>query len=83
MLVNGFFDFVFIDAMKREYLDDLLLILPKMTPDATIILDDVEKFAPKMNNLYEYLEEKHIPYHLEKTDEDDSIMIIESKSMKI
>lgn len=76
-LCDGYFDFVFIDAMKREYLDYLLLSLPKMTEDALIVIDDVEKFRDKMENLYTFLDEKCIPYTLEKTDTDDSIMILE------
>ncbi len=81
-LPDDHFDFVFIDAMKREYLDYLLLSLPKMTSDALIVIDDVEKFRPKMENLYTFLEEKKIPYRLEKTDPDDSIMIIKVEDMR-
>lgn len=81
-LADGFFDFVYIDAMKREYLNYLLLALPKMTPDALIVIDDVEKFRDKMENLYEWLEQEKIPYTLEKTDIDDSIMLIERKNIR-
>jgi hypothetical protein len=63
--------------MKREYLDYLLLSLPKMTPDALVIIDDVEKFRNKMENLYDWLAKNKIPYTLKKTDVDDSIMLIE------
>lgn len=63
--------------MKREYLDYLLFSLPKMTPDALIVIDDVEKFREKMENLYLYLEDCAIPYKIEKTDSDDSIMILQ------
>ena len=76
-LAESYFDFVFIDAMKREYLDYLLLSLPKMTPDALIVIDDIEKFRDKMENLYTYLEVHGIHYQIEKTDMDDSIMILE------
>ena len=82
-LPDDYFDFVFIDAMKREYLDYLLLSLPKMTSDALIVIDDVEKFRGKMENLYTFLSEKHIPYRLEKTDPDDSIMIIERNTITL
>lgn len=75
-LADSYFDFIFIDAMKREYLDYLLLVLPKCTPDAIIIIDDVEKFRDKMEPLYDWLTERKISYTLEKTDEDDSIMIL-------
>ncbi len=80
-LAESYFDFVYIDAMKREYLDYLLLALPKMTPDAIIVIDDVEKFRDKMENLYEYLDNYEIKYTLEKTDTDDSIMILSSISL--
>ena len=76
-LQDGYFDFVFIDAMKREYLTYLRAILPKCTPDALIVIDDVEKFREKMEDLYDWLEEHHVPYRLEQTDEDDSVMILE------
>ncbi len=66
--------------MKREYLDYLLLSIPKMTPDALIVIDDVEKFRDKMENLYFWLHKHDISYTLEKTDIDDSIMIIEGKN---
>lgn len=80
-LADAYFDFVFIDAMKKEYLDYLLASLPKCTQDAIIVIDDVEKFADKMENLYTWLRENNIPYQLQKTDEDDSIMILERKSL--
>jgi predicted O-methyltransferase YrrM len=66
--------------MKREYLDYLLLSLPKLTEDAIIVIDDVEKFRDKMENLYSFLDERGIKYTLEKTDIDDSIMILHSSS---
>ena len=80
-LWEWYFDFVYIDAMKREYLDYLLLSLPLMTPDAIIVVDDVEKFRDKMENLYTWLDNKKIPYHIEKTDHDDSIMVLNSKDI--
>ena len=80
-LRDDHFDFIFIDAMKREYLDYLILSIPKLKRDALIVIDDVEKFRPKMENLYSFLHEKSILYHLEKTDPDDSIMIIERKDI--
>lgn len=82
-MADGFFDVVYIDAMKKEYLDYLLLAIPKMTPDALIILDDAEKFAHKMTNLYDFLHDNAIPYRLEKTDADDSIMILEKKDIPL
>lgn len=80
-LADGYFDFLYIDAMKREYLDYLLLALPKLTKDATIVIDDVEKFRSKMENLYSWLDDNHVSYELAKTDADDSIMILERKNI--
>ncbi len=78
-LQDNFYDFVYIDAMKKEYLQYLLLSLPKMTDQALIVIDDVEKFRDKMEDLYSWLENNKIPYVLEKTDSDDSIMLIEAQ----
>jgi predicted O-methyltransferase YrrM len=82
-LADGYFDLVYIDAMKKEYLAYLFLVIPKCTLDALIIIDDVEKFADKMQDLYEYLDSKNISYQLNKTDIDDSIMIIKRSDIKI
>lgn len=76
-----FFDVIYIDAMKKEYLDYFLLSLPKATNDAIFIIDDVEKFAHKMQNFYNFLHKNNIVYTLHKTDEDDSIMIIHRKDI--
>lgn len=73
---DNYFDLVYIDAMKREYIDYLLLSLPKMTEDAVIIIDDVIKFKDKMLNLYEFLDRNGIEYNICSTDPDDGIMII-------
>lgn len=78
---KNFFDVIYVDAMKKEYLDYLLLSLPKAKNDAIFIIDDVEKFAHKMQNLYDFLKEKNIDFTLHKTDSDDSIMIIERKNI--
>lgn len=67
--------------MKKEYLDYFLLSLPKATNDAIFIIDDVEKFAHKMQNFYNFLHKNNIVYTLHKTDEDDSIMIIHRKDI--
>ncbi|MBC7503367.1 class I SAM-dependent methyltransferase [Candidatus Gracilibacteria bacterium] len=82
-LADGYFDLVYIDAMKKEYLQYLIAILPKCSADGLIIIDDVEKFAEKMADLYEYLNTQEIPYQLKKTDIDDSIMIIKRSDIRI
>ena len=82
-LKDEYFDFIFIDAMKREYLAYLKLVLSKCTNNATIVIDDVEKFRDKMEDLYRWLDDNQIPYHIEKTDEDDSIMILARSSLSL
>ena len=67
--------------MKKEYLLYFLTSLPKATSDAIFVIDDVEKFRDKMEDFYKYLEDHHISYRLEKTDLDDSIMIIERRDI--
>lgn len=80
-LKDAYFDCVYIDAMKREYLDYLLASLSKCTTDALIIIDDVEKFRDKMENLYMWLDTNTIPYTIEKTDIDDSIMLLSASEV--
>ncbi len=70
------FDFVFIDAMKKSYLDYFLLVQTKLHKPATIVIDDVKKFRHKMENLYTYLDEENIVYSLHEVDEDDATMVI-------
>lgn len=79
-LAENYFDCVYIDAMKKEYLQYLLLLLPKMTPDALIVIDDVVKFRDKMEDLYNFLDRNHIEYNICSTDPDDGIMILSKTS---
>lgn len=79
-LADNFFDFIYIDAMKKEYLEYLLLTLPKMTSDAMIVIDDVVKFRDKMQNLYDFLDENTIHYTIMNTDPDDGIMLLTKNS---
>ncbi|PID84546.1 hypothetical protein CSB09_00340 [Candidatus Gracilibacteria bacterium] len=81
-LQDKYFDVVFIDGMKKEYKEYLIAVLPKLTQNALIIVDDVEKFAHKMQDFYDFLEQYSIEYSLQKTDTDDSIMYIEAKNLK-
>lgn len=78
-LPDEFYDFVFIDGMKRRSVDFLQLCRPKAKYGAIIIIDDVIKFRHKMVGLYEYLEEKGIEYEVIQIDSDDGIMKIVKK----
>lgn len=77
-LVNKKFDFVFIDWMKRQYLDYLLKLYwtDLISKNCIFILDDVIKYKDKMINLYSYLKKKQIFYKIEMLDDDDWIMVI-------
>jgi len=73
------YDFIFIDGMKRRTKDFLELTYNKLIQGWTIIIDDVIKFKEKMVWLYEYLEEKSIPYEVIQIDSDDGIILIEKQ----
>jgi predicted O-methyltransferase YrrM len=75
-LENDFFDFVFIDWMKKRSKDFLELCLPKIKSDWIIVIDDVIKFKEKMLSLYEFLEEQKIEYNVLPIDLDDWVMMI-------
>lgn len=75
-LQDNFFDFIFIDGMKRRSMDFLKLSLPKLKKWGFIVLDDVIKFKEKMVWLYEFLEEEKIIFNVIPIDEDDWIMMI-------
>lgn len=53
--LNEKFDFVFIDAMKREYLSYFNLIRGKLTKDAVIVADNVISHSSKMQDYLEYV----------------------------
>lgn len=71
-------DMIYIDGRKRDYLTYFQRVIDIVTPNATIIFDDVIKFAHKTSSLYEYLAEKQIQYSIHQLDEDDGIMVIEN-----
>ncbi len=75
-LKDDFFDFIFIDWMKRRTKDFLELSWDKLKDWWIIIIDDVIKFKDKMVWLYEYLEENDIKYNLLPIDEDDWVIMI-------
>lgn len=73
---DNFFDFVFIDGMKKRSKDFLELSLPKIKKWWIIIIDDVIKFHDKMITLWEYLEEKSIDYNILPIDDDDGVLMM-------
>ena len=55
--LEGEFDFVFIDAVKRDYLKYLKIIEPKLKPGAVIVGDNVIRSAGAMKDFLRYIQE--------------------------
>lgn len=55
--LEGQFDFVFIDAVKGDYLKYLKLIEPKLKPGAVVVGDNVIRSAKAMNDFLDYMHE--------------------------
>lgn len=53
--LEGEFDFVFIDAMKRDYLRYLKALLPKLKPGALIVGDNVIQSADQMKDFLDFI----------------------------
>jgi predicted O-methyltransferase YrrM len=51
--LKGKFDFVFLDALKKEYLAYLLAIEPKLKPRALLVADNVIQYASEMPDFLE------------------------------
>lgn len=75
-LQDDFFDFIFIDGMKKRSGEFLELCLPKAKSWAIIIIDDVLKFKDKMTTLRDYLEKINIEYNILPLDPDDGILML-------
>ena len=54
--LEGEFDFVFIDALKRDYFKYLKLIEPKLKPGAVIVADNVIRYANAMKDFLDYIQ---------------------------
>ena len=55
--LEGEFDFVFIDAVKSDYLKYLKIIEPKLKPGAVIVGDNVIRSARAMRDFLDYIQE--------------------------
>ncbi len=55
--LEGEFDFVFIDAVKRDYLKYLKIIEPKLKPGAVIVADNVIRSARAMEDFLRFIQE--------------------------
>jgi predicted O-methyltransferase YrrM len=54
--LEGEFDFVFIDALKRDYLKYLKAIEPRLKPGAVVVADNVIRSAGEMADYLKYVE---------------------------
>jgi predicted O-methyltransferase YrrM len=54
--LEGEFDFVFIDALKKDYLKYLKAIEPKLKPGALIVADNVIQSARDMKDFLDYVQ---------------------------
>ena len=55
--LEGKFDFVFIDALKRDYLKYLKLLEPKLKPGAVIVGDNVIRSARAMKDFLRFIQQ--------------------------
>jgi len=55
--LEGEFDFVFIDALKQDYIKYLKLIEPKLKPGAVIVGDNVIRSAKAMKDFLDYIQQ--------------------------
>jgi len=76
LLTNKKIDFLFIDAMKKEYLNFYERFSPFLADNAIVIFDNIFKFKDKLDSLYVFLEKNQINYQLFPMDW-DWIMVIE------
>jgi predicted O-methyltransferase YrrM len=56
--LEGEFDFVFLDAVKQDYLKYLKLIEPKLKKNALIVADNVIRSANQMKDYLEYVQDE-------------------------
>jgi len=54
--LEGEFDFVFIDAVKQDYMKYLKLIEPKLKPGAVVVGDNVIRSARAMKDFLDYIQ---------------------------
>ena len=54
--LEGEFDFIFIDALKRDYLKYLQAVLPKLKPGSLVIADNVIQSAREMKDYLEFVQ---------------------------
>ena len=70
------FDFVFIDAMKRETLEYFTRVYPHVAEHGVVIVDDVIKFRAKMEDFFGYIAREGIHATILPIDADDGVAMI-------
>ena len=75
-LLEDWYDFIFIDGMKRRTKDFFELSYPKLHTGGIMIVDDVILFQDKMQNFYDYLQEEEITYNVIPIDVNDGVMML-------
>jgi predicted O-methyltransferase YrrM len=77
--LEGEFDFLFIDALKRDYLKYFKLAEPKLKPGALIIADNVIQSEKEMRDFLDFMEQSP-DYHMEiiraSDEKDDGMAVI-------
>lgn len=81
--LEGTYDFVFIDWMKRRTKDFFDLVYDKVEDWWIIVVDDVIKFREKMWDFWEYLEKNKIKYSILPIDIDDWILFMVKDKEKL
>ena len=54
--LEGEFDFIFIDALKSDYLKYLKILEPKLKPGAVVVADNVIRSANAMKDFLDYIQ---------------------------
>ncbi len=70
------YDFIFIDAMKKETLEYFKRVYPLLREGGVIVVDDVIKFRVKMEDFFVYLAEQGIHATILPIDSDDGVAMI-------
>ena len=70
------FDFIFIDALKSATLKHFLLARKLLRPGGIIVVDDVAKFAFKMQDFHDFIEQEKPLHQIVMTDPDDGVMVL-------
>lgn len=81
--LEGTYDFVFIDWMKRRTKDFFDLVYDKVEDWWIIVVDDVIKFRVKMWYFWEYLEKNKFKYSILPIDIDDWILFMVKDKEKL